>query len=125
MNSLQICDGLITKKRKTEQRYEESVLDLFLVCDKMLPFVTKLHVDVQGNHQLTNFSHNGGKVTETDHATVVLYVNMNFPIMKPQRIEEYNFRNTKCQNRFKVLTTNTTSLSSWFTTDQPFTKQTQ
>ena len=59
MNSLQLCDGLITKKRKTEQRYEESVLDLFLVCDKMFPFVTKLDVNVQGNHQLTNLSHKG------------------------------------------------------------------
>ena len=72
INSLNICQGLITRKRQTKLRLEESILDLFMVCDIMLPHVVSMHVDEQGEHQLTNFygkTHNQ-KVTENDNAKV-------------------------------------------------------
>ena len=98
-------------------------LTYFFVCDKMLPFVSSMHVDEQGTHQLTNFSHNQGKVTETDHSTVVLQINLKFPILKQQRIQEYNFRSTECQSHYKVLTTNTKNLSNCFENNNKFSQQ--
>jgi hypothetical protein len=81
-------DFKITKKRKHVKTYEQSVLDLFLFCQKMLPYVNKMCVDEQGTYQLTKFSYKQNKITETDHSTLVLQINLEFAILKPQRIEE-------------------------------------
>ena len=124
INSLQLCEGLITRKRNTEKGDEKSVLDLFFVCDRLLPFVSKMVVDEQGIHQLTKFSHKHDKVTETDHSTVLLHINLKFQRLKPQRIEEYNFRSTECQNYFNVLTTQTEQLSKCFENSKTFSEQT-
>ena len=93
VNSLSICNGLITRKRKTEIRQETSVLDLFLVCDRILPLVVKMNVDEKGMHQLSNFSgiqHNS-KVTESDHAIVEMHLDIEFPAIKPTRKEFFNY----------------------------------
>ena len=55
VNALPICQGLITRKIKSDCLNEKSILDLFIVCDCILPFVTKMNVDVNGENQLTNF----------------------------------------------------------------------
>ena len=52
VNSLSLCSGLITRKRITTNQNEKSVLDLFLVCERVLPYLTSMHVDEQGSHQL-------------------------------------------------------------------------
>ena len=87
VNSLTMCSGLITRKIIKANKSERSVLDLFLVCEKVLPYVTSMHVDEQGSHQLTNFfgiRHNS-KITESDHAMVELHMNIEYPIIKPVR----------------------------------------
>jgi len=93
----------------------------------MLPFVSSMHVDTQGTHQLTNFGHTNdkkkSKVTESDHAKVELRINLTFPVLKPVRIEEYNFKSTECQKYFQDLTTCTTTLSRNFSNNKPFLKQ--
>ena len=40
VNALDICQGIITISRKTISGTEKSVLDLFLVCRRMRPFIT-------------------------------------------------------------------------------------
>ena len=55
VNALPLCEGLVTRKRITQCLNEKSVLDIFLVCENILPFVTGMHVDERGEHQLTNF----------------------------------------------------------------------
>ena len=122
VNSLNICTGLITRKRTTENRNENSVLDLFLVCDRILPLVVKMNVDEQGIHQLSNFNgiwHNS-KVTESDHAVVELHLKLEFPTMKPTRKEFFNFTNIEGRIRFSSLTGNSTKLSACFDNDSSF-----
>ena len=119
VNSLQICSGLITRKRIAAHRSERSVLDLFLVCDKILPYVTKILVDEMGLHQLTNFygiRHNS-KVTESDHAMVELHMNIEFQIIKPVRNEFYNFKNIDGKQKFITITNKTKKLSACFESD--------
>ena len=55
VNSLPLCVGLITRQRKTTQREEKSVLDLFIVCEKALVFKVSMKVDEKGEFRLTNF----------------------------------------------------------------------
>ena len=42
VNSLDICNGTITRRRKTTRGLEESVLDFFVVCNKISRFIVKL-----------------------------------------------------------------------------------
>ena len=125
VNALNICEGSITRKRKTQCLDEKAILDLFIVCEKTLLHVICMHVDEEGDYQLTNFygkNHNG-KVTVTDHAKVELDLNFKFEVQKPQRNEAYNLRSTEGQNYFKYITSNTDKLSSCFKGDEPFQKQ--
>ena len=52
VNALPLCEGSITRKRITKCLNEKSILDLFMVCDQVLPHVTRMHVDEIGEHQL-------------------------------------------------------------------------
>ena len=125
VNSLALCEGLITRKRFTENQQEQSAIDLFIVCQRMLPFMVKMHVDEKGEHQLTNFygrRHNK-KVTESDHAKVELHINIQFELAKPIRNEAYNFKNQECQQYFKMLTTNTKKFSTCFEGTESFLNQ--
>ena len=54
VNSLPLCDGSITRKRITKCLNEQYILDLFMVCDKVLPHVVKMCVDVKSEQQLSN-----------------------------------------------------------------------
>ena len=52
VNSLSQCEGLITRSRNKNGILEESILDFFVVCDKILPFVEKMvkgpYIDQKG-----------------------------------------------------------------------------
>ena len=46
VNSLNLCEGVITRQRTTIKKTEEAALDFFLVNSVMLPFVEKMKIDV-------------------------------------------------------------------------------
>ena len=109
-------EGLITRKMNSNKLNEKSVLDLFIVSNLAMPYVIKMHVDEQGEHQLSNFhciKHNQ-KVTESDHAKVELLINIQFPQVKPTRTESYNLKSEESQKTFKFVTTNTIKLTICF-----------
>ena len=45
VNSLSICEGLITRQRVLETRTEKAVLDFFVVNSKLSPFLKKMIID--------------------------------------------------------------------------------
>ena len=51
-----------------------------MVCDKLLPYLTKVKVDEKREHTLTNFRSvkKLGRVTETDHNKVEIELNMDY-----------------------------------------------
>ena len=55
VNSLPICDGLITRRRQKDGVLEESVLDFFVVCNLILPYITKMVIDERKQFVLTNY----------------------------------------------------------------------
>ena len=116
VNSLQLCEGLITRIRKTKNGTELSVLDVFVVCDKMLPFIKKIIIDEARTHVLTNFNpiKKGVRAIETDHNTEILELELSYQKKKPERKEVFNFKNQECQNAFFEITSETTTLSGCF-----------
>ena len=76
----QFAGGKITRQRKTSISNEEAILDLFIVCEKVLPLIKYMEVDEKGEYGLTNFKgiKNGMKVTSSDHNATILRLDLSF-----------------------------------------------
>ena len=116
VNSLSLCDGNITRYRKTIRGVERAIIDLFLVCPRILPLVKHMKVDHAGDFQPTNFRSKliSGKVTPTDHFPVILEMDLTVPIKKPPRKVHFNFRYEEGQKQFYKMTQNLGALSKCF-----------
>ena len=125
VNSLSLCEGLITRSRFREGNLEESVLDFFVVCQLVLPHVTKMVVDEERKYILTNYQNakKGRKTCDTDHATEYMDVDLKIITEKPKRVEIWNFKNIEAQNKFKIQTSETNEFSSCFENNLPILDQ--
>ena len=125
VNFLKSCKGSITRHRKTTVGEESYVLDLFIVCQKMLPHVKHMKVDHEGQYWLTNFStkRKTNKVTHSDHYPVMLILDMSFREAVPQRTSLFNFKDPKGQVNFFNTTDKNTKLANIFSTKKTFIDQ--
>ena len=116
VNGLQLCEGLITRRRFREGKLEESVLDFFVVCNLVLPHVTRMVIDEENKYVLTNYKQvkRGGKAANSDHATEYMDLNLKVITEKPKRREIWNFKNKEAQKKFRTLTTETKEFSRCF-----------
>ena len=98
INSLSLCEGTIIRMRKTTRGVEKNILDVFVTCNRILPYITRMHVDENREKALTNFSaiKQVGRVIESDHNVETLEVNLEFSNVKSE--------NREWQLEFKKLT---------------------
>ena len=124
-NALPQCEGLITRSRRKNGVLELSVLDFFVVCDQVLPFIKKMVIDEQKEYILTNYQNvrNTGVAVDSDHFTQFMDLDLKFESEKPQRIEIYNFKEKEGQNKFRKLTSETDEFSSCFMNKKPLASQ--
>ena len=127
INSLPLCEGTITRMRKTSRGMEKSVLDVFVACDKIVPYVTKMVVDEKREKVLTNYRKfkQIGRIIESDHNPIFLFLSLQFSKLKEERITVYQFRNKESQQLFKTLTSNTEDFTNCFNNDLSFEEQTR
>ena len=73
VNSLDICQGLITRRRNTTKKNEKAVLDFFVVCSKVLNYITRMVIE-DNKYVLTNCSQvkKTGKSISTEHSTTYM-----------------------------------------------------
>ena len=121
VNSLPLCQGLITRNRNKDGIIEKSVLDFFLVCNRVLPYVTHMKIDEQKEHVLTNYTRMkiDGKVTESDHNTQYMDLNLEFENMKPEKREILDFKSIKGQEKFKRTTSESGKFTNCFKSNSP------
>ena len=55
INSLTICEGLITRVRNKNGKEEKMVLDFFVVYSRILPFISSMKIDEEKKFILTNY----------------------------------------------------------------------
>ena len=91
--------------RLTKNKVEKAVIDFFIVCEKVRPFLDKMVIDEPRKHVLTNFNpiRTGGRAIESDHNTELLKLSLQYDQKKPERLEVFNFKNTECQETFLNL----------------------
>ena len=125
VNALNVCEGLITRKREFEDKIEEAVLDFFIINERMLPYLTKMIVDEERNYTLSNFAQKkkNGKVIETDHNALIMEMNIEVNQKKPERVEIFNLKNKQCQEAFKEETEQNRQILECFMDELPVEKQ--
>ena len=72
----------MTRSRIKEGVKEESVLDFFVVCETILPFVKEMVIDESKNYILSNFKNakQTGKAVDSDHYTQYMDLNLKNPV---------------------------------------------
>jgi hypothetical protein len=102
-----------------------SVLDVFVTCNKILPFITRMKIDERREKTLSNFSavKTVGRVIETDHNPLYLELKLEFSPAKPERIEIFQFKNKASQAEFFRITSKTDEFTRCFDDNMSFEKQ--
>ena len=121
-NNLNICEGIITRQRKLENRTEKAILDFCIVNEKLLPFLSKIFIDEDRNFCLSNFAQlkKNKRVIETDHNLMAVDFDISIPKRKPERVEMFNLRNESCQQLFTKETEENTLLIECLENELPF-----
>ena len=124
-NSLPSCEGTITRERKTTRGLERSILDVFIVCSKVLPLIKHMTIDHNRKYGLSNFRAKKvtGRVTTTDHHPVILTLDLSIPTVKQQRKSDFNFKDKEGQMMFHHMTNSSTKLGEAFSTGETFKTQ--
>ena len=115
-NSLSKCTGLITRRRITKYRTEESCIDMLLFSSDLQQYFTSLLIDEKRKHVLTKIRNtkNGVIKKESDHHVLLSeFKDISFTTNKTN-YTIYNLKNIVCQERFKEYTSQTKMLSSIF-----------
>ena len=69
MNALFISEGKFTREVHTKSGISRTILDFFVVCDKILPHIKYMKVDEKGEHALTRYK---GKEMKTDYNMLIM-----------------------------------------------------
>ena len=121
VNSLPQCEGLITRSRLKDGKVEESILDFFIICSRLLPYLSKMVIDNDKRYILTNYRgmKSKRKAIDSDHFTEYMDLNLEVQKEKPVRREVFNFKNSNSQENFKLLTSETNKFTGCFKGDLP------
>ena len=106
VNALPLCEGIVTRVRMKEEKEERSVLDFFVVCARVLPHISRMVIDEDKKHILTNYkpAKKGTKANDTNHFTEILDVNLELIPEKPSRKVMFNFKDKQAQAYFRDIT---------------------
>ena len=60
VNGTELCEGVVTRHRKTVHSTEESVIDYFIVCSNFLKLIKKMKIDEEKKFCLSSYSKRNG-----------------------------------------------------------------
>ena len=116
VNALPVCRGLVTRSRIKDGVKEESILDFFVVCDTVLPYIKEMVIDDSKDYILTNYkaAKQTGKAVDSDHFTQYMDLNLKISKERPERNEIFNFKDKKSKEAFKNNTSETEEFTACF-----------
>ena len=118
VNATNLCEGVLTRYRKTIKSVEESVLDFFIVCPKFFKLIKKMKIDEERKFSLTKYSSKTGikKVTESDHNLLILEVGLCWDTRENQKPREtiFNFKNKDNFRKYVEATEDNLALRECF-----------
>ena len=118
VNSLPLCQGVITRDRETVVGREQSVLDYIIVCDSLKEHVVKMIVDDSRLYTLTRYQQ--GKLTKSDHNILFCSFDIQHRNLRPSlRKEVFKFKDVIGQNNFYRMTSGN-NFSNIFSSETTF-----
>ena len=112
INSLDRCQGKVTRRRRKGTKIEESILDFALVCDKLLPYCETMIIDEEKKFPLTSYLN--GKETHSDHATLIINFDIKYKKQQKVREEQYIFKDREAQEIFRNILNTENNLTKCF-----------
>ena len=93
LNLNEKCQGIITRRRETNGKLEESIIDYIVVCDKILPFLSSMIIDESKVNTLTNFTtkKKGRKAKQSDHNPMIAKFKLKKKVAREERNSVYTF----------------------------------
>ena len=113
LNSMDICDGVVT--RVDPRNGTKSTIDLALCNTFMRDKVEKMEIDEQGEWKLKKY---GKNVTETDHNTILVKIKLecNHAVLgKCSEQKRFNLRNQEARQKLQETLANDETLDCLFT----------
>ena len=122
LNAHQLCEGLITRHRKTKLGDEKAILDYVIVCEGLAGYVERMVIDEKRENILTKYLSSKGvrQKSESDHNPI--YARFNIKFRKAQtaiRREIFDFKNLEAQKLFTEMTNNSQKLRACITRCAP------
>ena len=115
-NATDKCNGLITRRRITKNKKEESIIDYLIVCQEMYQYLECMNIDQNHIHSRYIKRKNNIQVIPSDHLPIFgrfsLKWNSNLKLDKERRTI-YNFKDKEGLLKYKKLTSKS-YLSSQF-----------
>ena len=98
LNASDLCEGTITRHRKTVIGEEKSVIDYIIVCDFLLNYLEQMYIDEPRTHVLTKYLKRSKTVSDHNilYAKFAIIYSARAPKVKR---EIFNFKNTECQRK--------------------------
>ena len=101
LNAHQLCEGLITRHRKTKLGDEKAILDYVIMCKGLAGYVERMVIDEKRENILTKYLSSKGvrQKSESDHNPI--YARFNIKFRKAQtamRMEIFDFKNLEAHN---------------------------
>ena len=97
-NALPQWEGTITRVRNMKNKRQESVLDFFIVCDEILPLVTKMKIHEEDDLEIKRYKQT---VVKYDHKMLSLELNSKVHTdINNDKVQVFNIRNQNCQKEF-------------------------
>ena len=122
-NSLQQCQGLITRRRVTKNNIEESIIDFIIFSEDFRHQIEQIIIDDKREHVLTKLvkKKDGVEKVESDHHPIITKLKLTWnKHNNKDRVEVYNLKNKACLAAFKYETSaanNNHNLSSIIDTE--------
>ena len=117
LNGSSVCEGNITRVRKVNtNKWEESILDFMIVCDKILPFVTKLVIDEKKVYSFMRYANRSKRNQPllSDHNSLILKLDLEIRKPPPQRTTRFKFKDNLAMVNFNETTTYTQNFTKGF-----------
>ena len=122
VNSLDKCDGLITRERSTVTGIERSILDYVITCDRLRECLDYMMIDDERDHVLTKHTSDGvRKKVVSDHNVLFCSFTLKYSLKrKSTRKEIFLLKDKAAQEAFFKSTSVSETFSSIFSMNNSF-----
>ena len=118
LNAHRLCEGSITRHRKTVIGVENAILDFIIVCEDLANVLDKMTVDEKRENVLTKFATTKGTRVKKESDHNLLFAQFNLTCGKRKstynRTEIFDFKNSESLEHYTKLTSKSEKLKTCF-----------